>query len=164
MKDIKLIELENSINTYFNTVEAIRKLNELVYETHNSIVEERDSGNVDFEKVDNYRIYTLQLTSLQMNIGKIIAEIKILKKLLSLEGVALDLDVPENVIDDIIHSDNSVYSVDSKGEIILLENDLEQVIRDAKVPEEQLKTMISNMQKLDETYLKTFKNEQKEDN
>lgn len=99
-----------------------------------------------------------------MNIGKIIAEIKILKKLLSLEGVALDLDVPENVIDDIIHSDNSAYSVDSKGEIILLENDLEQVIRDAKVPEEQLKTMISNMQKLDETFLKTFKNEQKEDN
>lgn len=160
MNDYKVTELENAINTYFNTVEAIKRLNETIYELHNSIVDDRDNDNLDVEKIKDYRVYTFQLTSLQMNIVKIVADIKLLRKLLTIENISFETEVPKEVIDDIIESDSMIYSVNSNGDIVVLQEDVEAMLRDAVYDEAQFKMMISNMNKLDETFIKSFRNEQ----
>ena len=160
MVDYKVTELENAISTYFNTVEAIKRLNETIYELHNSIVDDRDNDNLDIEKIKDYRVYTFQLTSLQMNIVKIVADIKLLRKLLTIENISFETDVPKEVIDDIIESDSMIYSVNSNGDIVALQEDVEAMLRDAVYDEAQFKMMISNMNKLDETFIKSFRNEQ----
>lgn len=160
MVDYKVTELENAISTYFNTVEAIKRLNETIYELHNSIVDDRDNDNLDVEKIKDYRVYTFQLTSLQMNIVKIVADIKLLRKLLTIENISFETEVPKEVIDDIIESDSMIYSVNSNGDIVALQEDVEVMLRDAVYDEAQFKMMISNMNKLDETFIKSFRNEQ----
>ena len=160
MVDYKVTELENAISTYFNTVEAIKRLNETIYELHNSIVDDRDNDNLDVEKIKDYRVYTFQLTSLQMNIVKIVADIKLLRKLLTIENISFETEVPKEVIDDIIESDSMIYSVNSNGDIVALQEDVEAMLRDAVYDEAQFKMMISNMNKLDETFIKSFRNEQ----